>query len=152
MTSWGWIISHRCSWITVYVSCCNAQVNLIVVIMSCICIVMHSLFVNCPAVICLPSMLFIYYGETPLVNCGPRSILLHWYYNLRQTLFSFILCKQTSFSTLHAGNTFSGTVALHHTSNPLFSARPVRLTTSLFRWGKIDCLSCVQVPRCCWHR
>jgi hypothetical protein len=25
MTSGGWIISHRCSWITVYVLCCNAQ-------------------------------------------------------------------------------------------------------------------------------
>ena len=34
-------------------------------------------FVNYPAVIFLPSMLFIYYGETPLVNCGPRCILLH---------------------------------------------------------------------------
>ena len=26
-------------------------------------------------------------------------------------------------------------------SNPLFSARPVRLASSLFRWCKIDCLS-----------
>ena len=38
----------------------------------------------------------------------------------------------------------------HYTSNPLFSARPVRLTTSLFRWGKVAWLCCVQVPRCCW--
>ena len=30
---------------------------------------------------------------------------------------------------------------LHCASNPLFSARPVRLTTSLFHWGKPDCLS-----------
>ena len=29
----------------------------------------------------------------------------------------------------------------HCASNPLFSARPVRLITSLFRWGKTDCLS-----------
>ena len=77
MLSGRWIISHRCSWMTVYVSCCNAQSNLIVVIMSCTCIVMHSLFVNCPSVICLPSMLFICYGETPLVNCGPRSYFLY---------------------------------------------------------------------------
>ena len=38
---------------------------------------MPSLFVNCPTVIFLPNMLVFYYGETPLVNCGPRSILLH---------------------------------------------------------------------------
>ncbi len=53
------------------------KTNLIVVIMSCTCIVMHSLFVNCPAVICSPSMLFICYGETPLVNCGPRSFFFY---------------------------------------------------------------------------
>ena len=40
------------------------------------CIVMPSVFVNCPAVICLPSMLVFYYGETPLVNSGPWSNFL----------------------------------------------------------------------------
>jgi hypothetical protein len=44
MISYGWIISHRCSWIMVYVLCCNSQVNLIVIFMTCTCIVMHSLF------------------------------------------------------------------------------------------------------------
>ena len=34
--------------------------------------------VNCPTVICSPSMLVIYHGETPLVNCGPRSIFYIW--------------------------------------------------------------------------
>jgi hypothetical protein len=29
--------------------------------------------INCPTVICLPSMCFLSYRETPLVNCGPRS-------------------------------------------------------------------------------
>ena len=42
-----------------------------------------------------------------------------------------------SFSTIHPGSTFSCPISLHHTSNPLFSARPVRLTTSLFCWGKV---------------
>ena len=33
--------------------------------------------VNCPAVICLPAcMLLFIYGETTLVNCGPRSFFL----------------------------------------------------------------------------
>jgi hypothetical protein len=43
MISCGWIISHRCSWIMVYVLCCIAQVNLIVIFMTCTCIVMYSL-------------------------------------------------------------------------------------------------------------
>jgi len=73
MTTRRWIISHRRCWITVYVLCRNAWLNTIVIIMPCICIVMRSLFVNCPAVICSPNMLVIFYGETPLVNCGPRS-------------------------------------------------------------------------------
>src|SRR3954468_9255966 len=56
--------------IAIYVYCCNARISF------------HNvyskwsstrvLFVNCPSVICLPSMLYLY-GETPLVNCGPRS-------------------------------------------------------------------------------
>jgi hypothetical protein len=48
MISCGWIISHRCSWIMVYVLCCNAQINLIVIFMICTCIVMHSLFCQLP--------------------------------------------------------------------------------------------------------
>jgi hypothetical protein len=48
MISCGWIISHRCSWITVYVLCCNAQMNPIVIFMTCTCIVMHSLFFQLP--------------------------------------------------------------------------------------------------------
>ena len=41
MLSGRWTNSHRWSWITVYVSCCNAQMNFIVDTMSCTCIVMH---------------------------------------------------------------------------------------------------------------
>jgi hypothetical protein len=33
--------------------------------------------INCPTVICLPSMCYFIYGETPLVNCGPRSYFHH---------------------------------------------------------------------------
>ena len=40
MLSGRWTNSHRCSWITVYVSCCNAQLNFIVDTMTYTCIVM----------------------------------------------------------------------------------------------------------------
>jgi len=86
-------------WMAVYVFCRNA--------LSKSHSSHHDMYVHCYALsICqLPSCnLFTQHviyliGETPLVNCGPRSILLHLKYNLLQSLFSFILCKQTSFST-----------------------------------------------------
>jgi hypothetical protein len=89
MISSGWIISHRCSWIMVYVLYCNAQVNLIVIFMICACIVMHSLFCQLPNCNLVTQHVIYLYGETPLVNCGLRSILLHLYYHLLQTLFTF---------------------------------------------------------------
>ena len=86
-------------WIAVYVLCRNA--------LSKSHSSHHDMYVHCYALsICqLPNCnLFTQHaiyliGETPLVNCGPRSILLHLKYNLLQSLFSAVLCKQTSFST-----------------------------------------------------
>ena len=85
-------------WIAVYVLCRNAQLNLTILIISCMCMVMPSLFVNCPTVICSPNMLFLI-GETPLVNCGPRSILLHL--NTIYCNTCFYCSLQTSSSTLY---------------------------------------------------
>ena len=126
MTLWRWIISHIWSWMTVYVLCCNAQTNLIVVDMSCIGIVMHSLFVNCPAVICEPSMLFIFHGEdttSELWTPVHSFTLITIYYKLCSLLF-----------------TANKHYLPHYMFNPLFSARLVRLTTSLYRWGKVSWL------------
>ena len=85
-------------WIAVYVLCRNA--------LSKSHSSHHDMYVHCYALsICqLPNCnLFTQHviyliGETPLVNCGPRSILLHLKYNLLQSLFSTVLCKQTSSS------------------------------------------------------
>jgi hypothetical protein len=91
MTSGGWIISHRCSWILVYVLCCNAQVNLIVIFMTCTCIALHSLFCQLPNCNLITQHVIYLYGQTPLVNCGPRSILLHIYYHLLSTSIIYFL-------------------------------------------------------------
>jgi hypothetical protein len=56
-------------------------------------------------------MLYLY-GETPLVNCGLRSILLHLYYHLLETLFTF--CKHY-FTSPQTNISF-------YTSNSLFLA------------------------------
>jgi hypothetical protein len=50
------------------------RVNLIVILMI---YVRYLYSINCPTVICLPSMCYLSYGETPLVNCGPRSNFLY---------------------------------------------------------------------------
>jgi hypothetical protein len=79
-----WIFSHRCSWMAVYVFCRNAQSKSHsdphdVCTLSC--------SINCPTVNFLPNMCYLSYGETPLVNCGPRSNFLYialpfYYYSL----------------------------------------------------------------------
>jgi hypothetical protein len=50
------------------------RVSLIVILVM---YVRYLYSINCPIVICLPSMLYLTYGETPLVNCGPRSNFLY---------------------------------------------------------------------------
>jgi hypothetical protein len=100
MISCGWIISRRCSWITVYVLCCNAQVNLIVIFMTYTCIVMHSLFCQLPNCNLFIQHVIYLYGETPLVNYGPRSILLHILPSTAKTVYFpqalFIYLLQTN--------------------------------------------------------
>jgi hypothetical protein len=50
------------------------RVSRIVILVMYVC---YLYSINCPTVIYLPSMLYLSYGETPLVNCGPRSSFLY---------------------------------------------------------------------------
>ena len=98
------------------------------------CIVMPSIFVNCPAVICLPNIAS-YLRETPLVICGPWS-----YFYILFTTPAAIIC----FLLLAAFP------AVFHT---------IRLTLCFCKTGEIDnfSVSCwakfwfvsVQIPRWC---
>src|SRR5215208_6142904 len=63
-------------------------------------------------------------GETPLVNCGPRSYSLH---SIQPTAIVF---------TVFFANIF------HSIRLTLCYSKPVRLTTSLFRWDKVLGLCC----------
>ena len=63
-------------------------------------------------------------GETPLVNCGPRSYSLH---SIQSTCF-----------TVFFANIF------HSIRLILCYSKPVRLTTSLFRWGKVLWFCCAD--------
>jgi hypothetical protein len=67
------------------------RVSLIVILVV---YVRYLYSINCPIVICLPSMLHLSYGETPLVNCGPRSNFLYialLFYYYRTVYFTSIL-------------------------------------------------------------
>ena len=63
---------------TVYVSCCNAQMNLTLDIITLVyALVCSSLFYQLPSCNLFTRMhAIIIYRETPLVNCGPRSFFL----------------------------------------------------------------------------
>jgi hypothetical protein len=93
------IISRdRCSWIMVYVLYCNAQVNLIVILMIFVCL-LYS--INCPTVIFLPSMLFILWRDTTSELWTPVhsfTLLLPF------TIYSLYLhsCKLLSFTTRYS--------------------------------------------------
>jgi hypothetical protein len=130
----GWIISHRCSWIMVYVLFCNTQVNLIVIFMTYTCIVLHSLFCQLANCNLFTQHVIYLYGETPLVNCGPWSILLHI---LLSTASTYLLQTNIIFHTICLILCFQQTSEIDN------------LTAS---WGKVSWLCCVQVPCCCWRR
>jgi hypothetical protein len=142
MISCGWIISHRCSYIMVYVLCCNAQVNLIVIFMTCTCIAIHSLFFQLPNCNLFTQHVIYLYAETPLVNCGPWSILLHLYYHLLQALFTF---RKHYFILPQAIISF-------HTIRLILCLQQTGEIDNLTEsWGKVVWLCCGQVPCCCWH-
>jgi hypothetical protein len=76
------------------------RVSLIVILVM---YVRYLYSINCPTVICLPSMLYLSYGETPLVNCGPRSNFLYIalpFYFTRTVYFTCITIIQLPLDTL----------------------------------------------------
>ena len=113
-------------WIAVYVLCCNAQLNLTIFIISCMCIVMPSLFVNCPTVICSPNMLLSYGRDTSSELWTPVHSLILKYKSAAILVLLFSL----------------QTIIFHTIRLILCYSKPVRLTTSLFRWGKVVWLCC----------
>ena len=92
------------------------------------CIVMSSIFVNCPTVICLPNIAS-YLRETLLVICGPRSYLLHTVYKHLLQYSATVPCKSYCFP---------------HCATNLCSTRPEGLTTSLFRVWQSSGLCCAD--------
>ena len=91
------------------------------------CIVMPSIFVNCPAVICLPNIAS-YLRETPLVICGPRSYLLHTVYKHLLQYSVTVPCKSYCFP--------------HCATNPLFCKTGGIDNLSVSSWAKFWFVLC----------
>ena len=124
-----WTNSHRCCWITVYVSCCNTQMNLIVDTMTCTCIVMHL------SICQLPSCNLFTQHVSYLLRRDPTSEL--WTPVHSFTSDNTIYYKHCSLHFLQANIIF-------HTIRLILSfSKPVRLTTSVLHWGKVFKLCCV---------
>jgi hypothetical protein len=69
----GFLVIDAVGWRSMYFVV-MPRVRLIVILVM---YVRYLYSINCPIVICLASMLYLSYGETPLVNCGPRSNFLY---------------------------------------------------------------------------
>jgi hypothetical protein len=68
------------------------------------------------------------YGETPLVNCGPRSILLHSYYRFLSTSIIYFLANK---------------YPLPHDSLILCLQQTGEIDNHTTSWGKVPWLCCV---------
>ena len=86
---------------------------------------MPSLFVNCPTVICSPNMLLSYGRDTSSELWTPVLFFT-----------SHTIYCNTCFTV------FLQTIIFHTIRLILCYSKPVRLTTSLFRWGKVLGLCC----------
>jgi hypothetical protein len=91
------IISHRCSSMAVYVFYCNAQSKSHSDLLDISC---YLYSINCPTIICLPSLYYLSYGETPLVNCGSRSYLHH--IAITCLLYLYCLLYSHTFTVFHS--------------------------------------------------
>jgi hypothetical protein len=82
-----WIISHRCSWMAMYFVV-MPRVNLIVILVT---YARYLYSINCPTVICLPSiLLFILWRDTTSELWTPVQFPLYCYHLFTLlTLFTF---------------------------------------------------------------
>jgi hypothetical protein len=69
----GFLIIDAVGWRSMYFVV-MPRVSVIVILVM---YVRYLYTINCPTVICLSSMFYLSYGETPLVNGGPQSNFLY---------------------------------------------------------------------------
>jgi hypothetical protein len=133
--------SHRCSRITVYVLCCNAQVNLIVILITCTCIVMHSLFCQLPNCNLFTQHVISLWRDTSSELWTP----VHSFTFILPSTASTVYFPQALFTLLQT-NIYFHTIRLI-----LYYQQTSEIDNLTVSWGKVVWLCCVEVPRCCWR-
>jgi hypothetical protein len=120
MTSGGWIISHAVGLRSMYFVI-MPRVNLIVILMT---YVRYLYSINCPTIICLPSMLlFVLWRDTTSELWTPVQFPLHCYYHF--ALFTF----------LH-------TITFYHSIRSILCLQQTgEIDNLIVSWGKV--LGCV---------
>jgi hypothetical protein len=96
----GYLVIDAVGWRSMYFVV-MPRVSLIVILMMYAC---YLYSINCPTIICLPSMFYLSFGETPLVNCGPRSNFLYivtLFYFTRTVYFTCITIILLPLDTLN---------------------------------------------------
>jgi hypothetical protein len=83
-------------------------------------------------------MCYFIYGETPLVNCGPRSYLYH----------IAITCLLYSYCLFYSHTILFST---RYTYNLCFK-QTGEIDNLIVSWEQSTWLCCVQVPRCYWPK
>jgi hypothetical protein len=108
-------------------------VNLIVILVT---YARYLYSINCPTVICLPSMsLFILWRDNTSELWTPVQFPLHCYYCL---LYSHC------FTFLHTNIAFDSIRSI------LCLQQTGEIDNLIVSWEQSSWLCCVQVPRCCW--
>jgi hypothetical protein len=107
------------------------RVNLIVILLT---YARYLYYINCPTVICLPSMLlFILWRDTTSELWTPVQFPLHCYYLF--TLLALFTFSQT-------------TIAFHSIRSFLCLQQTSEIDNLIVSWKECSWLCCVQVPRC----
>jgi hypothetical protein len=109
------------------------RVNLIVILLT---YARYLYSINCPIVICLPSMsLFILWRDTTSELWTPVQFPLYCYYHL-------LLLSLFTFSHI--------TIAFHSIRSFLCLQQTGEIDNLIVSWEQSICLCCVQVSRCYW--
>jgi hypothetical protein len=128
---YNWIISHRCSWMAVYVFCCNAQSKSHSDLLD---ISLYLYSINCPTVICLPSMCYFILWRDTTSELWTRS----YFHHIAITFLLYSHCLLYSHTT----------TILTRYAHTLCFKQTGEIDNLIVSWEQSTWLHCVQVPHC----
>jgi hypothetical protein len=129
----GWIFSHRCSWMMVYVFCCNAQSE------------SHS----DPHDICI---LYLFY-QLPNCNVFTQHVLFILWRDTTSELWTPVQFPLYCYTVLLFSHCLLSCILLsyyHSIHSILCLQQTGEIDNLIVSWEQSSWLCCVQVSHCCW--